>query len=91
MTMRAYPETYLNSAMSAMGDAFDYAVNDCEIAGGEFAKIFSASTACKRMEKGEVNYLAGKSGIEIVVESVLEVTGKELDITPHERYDRTAE
>lgn len=89
--MRAYPETYLNSAMSAMGDAFDYAVNDCEIAGGEFAKIFSASTACKRMEKGEVNYLAGKSGIEIVVESVLEVTGKELDITPHERYERTAE
>lgn len=89
--MHAYPETYLNSAMSAMGDAFDYAVNDCKIVGSEFAKIFAASTACKRMEKGEVNYLAGKSGIEIVIESVLEVTGKELDITPHERYERTAE
>ena len=91
MTMRAYPETYLNSAMSAMGDAFDYAINDCGIAGCEFAKMFSASIVCKRIENGEVNYLAGKSGIEIVIESVLEVTGKELDIVPHERYERTAE
>ena len=80
MMMHAYPETYLNSAMSAMGDAFDYAINDCGIAGCEFAKMFSASAVCKRMENGEVNYLAGKSGIEIVIESVLEVTGKELNI-----------
>ena len=91
MTMHAYPETYLNSAMSAMGDAFDYAINDCGISGCEFVKMFSASAVCKRMENGEVNYLAGKSGIEIVIESVLEVTGKELDIVPHERYERTAE
>ena len=91
MTMHAYPETYLNSAMSAMGDAFDYAINDCGIVGCEFAKMFSASAVCKRMENGEVNYLAGKSGIEIAIESVLEVTGKVLDIVSHERYERTAE
>lgn len=31
MTTRAYQEIYLASAVSAMGEAFDYAVNDCKI------------------------------------------------------------
>lgn len=89
--IRAYPETYLDRAMSVIGDAFDFAVNDCEIVSSEFAKVFAASSICRRLEKGEVNYLVGKSGIEIAIESMLEVTGKELDIIPHERYERTAE
>ena len=91
MPMHAYPEIYLSSAMAAMGDAFDYAVNDCKISGKDFSNIFATSTVCKRMENGEVNYLAGKSGIEIAIESVLEVTGKELHAEFGERFERTAE
>lgn len=89
--MPAYPETYLNRTMSAIGDAFDYAINDCGIAGSEFAKIFAASSICKRVENGEASYLVGKSGIEIAVDSILEATGREWNVAPRDMYDRTAE
>lgn len=91
MVMRAYPETYLNRAMSIMGDAFDYAINDCKIDGAEFIKMFAASTICKKIENGEANYLSGKSGIEIVVECVYETTGKELSVEPNEKFSRSAQ
>lgn len=91
MVMRAYPETYLNRAMSIMGDAFDYAINDCKIDGTEFIKMFTASTICKKIENGEASYLSGKSGIEIVVECVYETTSKELSVEPNEKFSRSAQ
>lgn len=91
MVMRAYPETYLNRAMSIMGDAFDYAINDCKIDGVEFVKMFAASTICKKIENGEANYLSGKSGIEIVLECVYEMTGKEIFVEPSEKFNRSAQ
>ena len=33
---RAYQEIYLNKAQSVLGDAFDYAINTCGIAGNDF-------------------------------------------------------
>ena len=48
----AYQEIYLNKAQSVLGDAFDYAINTCGIAGKDFIKLFLASTACGRMENG---------------------------------------
>ncbi|MCD7847852.1 MAG: helix-turn-helix transcriptional regulator [Oscillospiraceae bacterium] len=63
--LHAYQEIYLSSAMSSMGEAFDYAVNDCKIPGGDFVKMLIVSPACSRIENGEPAYLAGKSGIEI--------------------------
>ena len=59
---RAYQEIYLNKAQSVLGDAFDYAINTCGIAGNDFIKLFSASTASGRMENGEPATLAGMSG-----------------------------
>lgn len=91
MVMRAYPETYLNRAMAIMGDAFDYATNDCKIDGAEFVKMFAASTACKKIENGEASYLSGKSGIEIVIECVYEMTGKEMFVEPSEKFNRSAQ
>ncbi len=91
MVMRAYPETYLNRAMSIVGDAFDYAINDCKIDGSEFVKMFAASTACKKIENGEANYLSGKSGIEIAIECIYETTGKELAVEPSEKFSRSAQ
>lgn len=91
MEMRAYPEIYLNRAMATMGDMFDYAINDCQIPGGEFVKMFVSSNVCKRMENGEINYLAGKSGVEIVVECIYETSGKAIMTEPQERYNRSAE
>ena len=85
----AYRETYLSKAQAALGDAFDYAVNACHISGGDFIKLFTASTVSKRMENGEPALLAGKSGIEIAIDVVLETTGKQLEAEPQEQFGRS--
>ena len=76
MMTRAYQEIYVSKAQSALGDAFDYAVNDCSIPGNDFVKLFTASSMSKRMENGEPACLAGKSGIEIVIEVIAGTSGK---------------
>lgn len=87
----AYQEIYLSKAQSVLGDAFDYAVNTCGILGDDFVKLFIVSSVSKRMENGEPAYLAGKSGIEIVLEIVAETKGKELQIKPQEHFGRSKE
>lgn len=89
--IHAYQEIYLNKTQSVLGDAFDYAVNTCEITGNDFVKLFLASTVCRRMENGEPTCLAGKSGIEIVREIVFETMGKEITNEPQEHFGRSKE
>ena len=89
--IRAYQEIYLSSAQAALGDAFDYAVNVCNIPGADFVKLFTASTVSNRLENGEPAYLSGKSGIEIVLDIVLETAGRQLEATQQERMDRSRE
>lgn len=89
--MHAYQEVYLSNAQAALGDAFDYAINIFRFSGADFAKLFAASSVSRRMENGEPTYLAGKSGIEIVIEVISETMGKELPIEPHERFGRSKE
>ena len=89
--IHAYRETYLSKAQSVLGDAFHYAVNTCGISGSDFIKLFVASSVSKRMENGEPAYLAGKSGIEIVVEIIAETMGKEIDEEPQVQMGRSRE
>ena len=89
--IHAYQETYLSKAQSALGDAFDYAVNACKIPGVDFIKMFTVSTVSKRLENGEPALLAGKSGTELVIEVVLETTGKMIEIEPEEHSGRSSE
>ena len=91
MMTRTYQEIYLNKAQGALGDAFDYAINACHISGSVFVKLFAASSVSKRMENGEPAYLAGKSGIEIAADVLLETTGKQPDTTPQEHFGRSPE
>ena len=91
MTIRAYRETYLSKAQAALGDAFDYAVNTCGIPGGDFIKLFTASSVSKRMANGEPAVLAGKSGIEIAVDIISETTGKQPEAAPVEHMGRSRE
>ncbi len=91
MMTRAYPEIYLSNARSALGDAFDYSVNACRIPGPDFVKLFSASSVSKRMENGEPAIVAGKSGIEIAAEIMLETTDKAPDVKPSENFIRSRE
>lgn len=91
MTTRAYQETYLSRAQAVLGGAFDYAINTCRVPGEDFIKLFVASSVSKRMENGEPALLAGKSGIEIASDVLLETTGKQPDIAPEERCGRSRE
>ena len=88
---RAYREIYLSNAQSALGDAFDYAINTCNIPGEEFEKLFCVSSISKRMENGESAVIAGKSGIEIAIDVVYETTGKQLKVEPDEHFGRSRE
>ncbi len=88
---RAYQEIYLSKARSVLGDAFDHAVNACHIPGTDFIKLFVASSVSKRMENGEPALLAGKSGIEIAIDVVLETTGKHPKADPREQFGRSRE
>ena len=91
MKPKPYSETQLHRFMDKMGDAFDYAINDCKIDGAEFVKMLVASTACKKIENGEASYISGKSGIEIAIECVYEISGKELSVEPREKCSRRAQ
>ena len=91
MMMHAYPETYLSDAQAVLGDAFDYAVNTCHIAGPEFVKLFLASSYSTRMENGEPSLLAGKSGIELASDIVFETTGVTLDANQQKTFERSPE
>lgn len=91
MTIHAYQEIYLTRAQSILGDAFDYAINTCNINGDDFIKLFIVSSISKRMENGEPMYLAGKSGIEIVIEVIWETKGEEIEIIPEEHFGRSRE
>lgn len=91
MIIHAYQEIYLNRVQGMLGDAFDYAINICNIPGKNFIKMFIASSACKRIENGEPVYLSGKSGIELVMEVIQETTGEFIDIQPKEHFGRSKE
>ena len=91
MTTHAYQEIYLSKAQAALGDAFDYAINTCHIPGEDFIRLFTASTVSRRMENGEPAYLAGKSGIEIAADIILESTGKLLEVEAQEHFGRSRE
>ncbi len=91
MMTHAYREMYLSSAMALLGEAFDYAVNDCGFLGDDFVKIFSVSQICARIEKGDPTCINGKSGIEVVRECILDAMDKEISIEPIVKFSRTPE
>lgn len=91
MMMRAYPEMYVSKAQDRLGDAFDYAVNSCNIAGEDFMQMFAASSVSRRMAKADPKYIPGKSGIEIALDVVEEATGRLPDIGQKVNYARSPE
>ena len=74
MMIHAYPETLLHKAQSVLGDAFDYAINTCGIPGDDFVRLFSVSPVSGRMEIGEAAVIAGKSGIDVALDVIQEVS-----------------
>ena len=87
----AYQEIYLNKGQAALADAFDYAINTCKISGSNFINLFLSSTVSKRLENGEPAVIAGKSGIEIAIDIILETTGKIIDLGKPVSINRSIE
>ena len=85
----AYREIYLSKAQAVLGDAFDYAVNACGISGGDFVKLFTASSVSRRMENGEPSLISGKSGIEIAAEVIYETMGRSVNSEQKETAGRS--
>ncbi len=91
MTIHAYQEIYLTNAQAALGDLFDYAINVLKLKSKDFINMFLASSTSKRIEKGDVLYIVGKSGIEMLLDIVEETTNKRIEIDPIVQYGRTRE
>jgi len=89
--MRAYKEIYLHNAARNFGSMLDYAVNDCEIAGGFFLHMFVASGLAEQFARGNPKFIAGMSGIELAIAAIESATGSRLAAQPAARYYRTAE
>ncbi len=89
--IHAYQEIYLNKAQTTLGSAFDYAINACKIPGERFIGLFTTSSYSKRMENGDPSVVAGRSGIEVAIDIVLETTGKAPDFKPKENFARSRE
>lgn len=89
--IHAYQEIYLSKSQQVLGDAFDYAINFCHIPDDDFIKLFLVSSISKKIEEGDVNYILGKSGIDIVLEIVKETTGKVIEAKSIESINRSKE
>lgn len=74
--IHAYQEIYVDRVQKRLGEAFDYAINTYGLEGSVFASYFVASSYSKGIEKGNIFYISGKSGIEIALSIIEEATGK---------------
>lgn len=63
---RAYDEKYLDDAMRNLGEALDYAVNNCGMEPDEFMNLFIAGGLANQFGSGVAKYISGISGTELV-------------------------
>ena len=85
--MRAYDESYLNDAMDALGEMFDYAVVDC----GRNADGFVVSGIAAQFERGNPKFVAGMSGVELAREVIFRITGNRETRPATQPIDRSPE
>lgn len=71
--IHAYNEMYLSDAMNNLGEAFDYAVNACNIDIQTFLNLFISSGYASYYEKGISQIISGMSGTELVIEVLTKV------------------
>ena len=63
--IRAYDESYLPDAQTALADYFDYVINACGIAPNLAASLFTQSEWGRQFEFGNPSVVAGMSGVEL--------------------------
>lgn len=89
--IHAYDETYLDDAMSNLGEAFDYAACWCGLTLDAFMEFFVSSGIAKMFANGNPKFVAGMSGTELVMEAMRKV-GLSRDFhSPQISYDYSPE
>lgn len=79
MMMHAYNEVYLDDAMRNLGEACDYAVNDCKLKLDEFIMMFISTGIASSFGAGSPQYVAGLSGTELTME-IISRAGKDINM-----------
>lgn len=64
--LHAYDEKYLDDAMRNLGEAFDYAYNECNIELDNFMDMFIAGGIARQFGSGVPKIVSGTSGTELV-------------------------
>lgn len=89
--IHAYDKQYLDDAMRNLGEAFDYAVNDCRIEPDDFLNMFIAGGLADQFGSGVPKFVSGLSGTELVW-AVIERSGQERKLPePETAYDYSPE
>lgn len=87
--IHSYDKSYLEDAMETMGEAMDYAANQCRMNLDKFLEVFIGSGYSERFEAGEPKVVSGISGTELVWD-VLGSTGVRDEFPPIQiDYDRS--
>ncbi len=73
MKMESYQKSKLNSAMNNLGMFYEFAINDLNIDKEKISSLFINSSICNEFEDGNVKYIEGKSGIELVYDVIQEL------------------
>lgn len=89
--IHAYAEQYLYDAQENLGEAFDYAVNACNLDIDEFVDLFVASGYADAFGKGNPKFVAGLSGTELVMEIIERSGMKMIYPEPQTEYDCSPE
>lgn len=89
--IHAYNELYLNDAIRLLANAFDYAINDCEIDTNIFSQYFMYSNIISQFEVGNPYVIAGKSSIELVKELLKDINFNNKLPAPKPKGQRTSE
>lgn len=63
--MRAYSELYIDEFQDNMGEMTDYVIEQCGVSPQEFWDRFLSSRVPGEIERGNPDYLVGKSGAEL--------------------------
>lgn len=89
--IHAYDKQYLDDAMRNLGEAFDYAVNNCRIEPDDFLNMFIAGGLSDQFGSGVPKFVSGLSGTELVWE-VIKHSGRERELPePETVYDYSPE
>lgn len=70
--IHAYDKNYLDLAMSHLGEMLDFATYDLKYPLDDFWGKFLSSNESRRFERGESSILAGKSGVEIAYDVIMD-------------------